>query len=297
MHTSEESQGEAPPPVQPTESDAALAAVMSLAQALDMRDVATASHSRTVARYSEQIARELGLSQARTERIRLAGMLHDIGKIGVPDSILQKPGPLTEVEWSDMKRHPTIGARIVAQNSLEDIGEWILAHHERPDGQGYPRGLPESEIPLEARILAVADAYEAMIARRPYRPPLGPGLAREELRRWAGSQFDRRVVEVFLHWLERREDGARAGRATRSHRGDDGGDDRWLNGDDRWPNGDDRWPNGDDPWTNGDDRWTNGDHRRTNGDDRRPHSQDLYRGFPAACSTVGREHDPLAGRA
>jgi len=214
-------EGEAPPPSEP-DAGAALAAVMSLAQALDMRDVATASHSRTVARYAEQIAQELGMSKSRIERVRLAGMLHDIGKIGVPDSILQKPGPLTQVEWLDMKRHPTIGARIVAQNALEDIGEWILAHHERPDGEGYPRGLPDSEIPLEARILAVADAYEAMTARRPYRPPLGPQVAREELRRWAGRQFDGQVVDVFVRWLERRDRGARASRAGRARGWDDG---------------------------------------------------------------------------
>jgi putative nucleotidyltransferase with HDIG domain len=173
--------------------EAALAAVVSLAQALDLRDVGTANHSRTVGRYAQRIARELGLPAARAERIRLAGLLHDIGKIGIPDSILQKPEPLTQVEWDDMKRHPRIGARIVAQNHLQDIGDWILAHHERPDGTGYPHGLREPDIPLEAKILAVADAYEAMTARRPYRPSLGPRRARDELRRGAGRQFDRRV--------------------------------------------------------------------------------------------------------
>ncbi|HEV3230572.1 MAG TPA: HD-GYP domain-containing protein [Solirubrobacteraceae bacterium] len=205
---------------------AALAEVVSLAQALDLRDAGTANHSRTVGRYAEQIASELGMPGRRAERVRLAGMLHDIGKIGIPDSILQKPEPLTEVEWDDMKRHPRIGARIVAQNHLEDIGEWILAHHERPDGSGYPLGLREPQIPLEARILAVADAYEAMTAGRPYRCALEARRAREELRRGAGRQFDRRVVDVFVRWLDRLDPGSsrkpRARFSGSSRRGDDG---------------------------------------------------------------------------
>jgi HD-GYP domain-containing protein (c-di-GMP phosphodiesterase class II) len=121
------------------------------------------------------------------------------------DAILQKPGPLSVLEWDDMKRHARIGARIVAQNSLDDIGAWILCHHERPDGTGYPQGLREDEIPLEARILSVADAYEAMTSPRPYRVAPGPAIARRELRREAGRQFDRQVVDVFLGWVDEHE--------------------------------------------------------------------------------------------
>jgi diguanylate cyclase (GGDEF)-like protein/putative nucleotidyltransferase with HDIG domain len=183
--------------------DAQLATVVNLAEALDMRDTGTARHSQTVGRLCELMARELGLSTEHTERLRLAGLLHDIGKIGVPDSILQKPGPLTQDERKQMDKHPEIGARILGGSGLDDIREWVLAHHERPDGGGYPRGLTDAEIPLEAKILAVGDAFEAMTADRVYRRAIGPEAARNELRAHAGSQFDARVVAVFLRALER----------------------------------------------------------------------------------------------
>jgi diguanylate cyclase (GGDEF)-like protein/putative nucleotidyltransferase with HDIG domain len=185
------------------ESQAQLATVISLAEALDQRDSSTARHSQTVGALCELMAKELGLEQDRIERVHLAGILHDIGKIGVPDSILQKPGPLTEPERVQMRRHPELGARILSSREMDDIREWILAHHERPDGQGYPKGLTESEIPLEASILAVADAYEAMTADRVYRPARGEDAAREELLRCSGSQFDERVVEALLGALRR----------------------------------------------------------------------------------------------
>ena len=146
-----------------------LAAAMLLAETLDLRDVATARHSETVGRYSEQIARELQFELARVERIRAAGILHDIGKLGIADAVLHKPGPLDPPEWVEIKRHSEIGSRILEHANLRDIGGWVLAHHERMDGGGYPQGLPGGEIPVEARILAVADAYEAMTADRPYR--------------------------------------------------------------------------------------------------------------------------------
>jgi diguanylate cyclase (GGDEF)-like protein/putative nucleotidyltransferase with HDIG domain len=182
---------------------AQLATVLSLAEALDVRDTGTSRHSQTVGRYAELMARALGLPREHVERIRLAGVLHDIGKIGVPDSILRKPGALTEEEYGQMRKHPEIGARILGGSGLDDIRRWILAHHERPDGLGYPFGLAGPEIPLEAKIVAVADAYEAMTSDRVYRPSIGAGAAREELRRHAGSQFDPRVVEAFLEMLAR----------------------------------------------------------------------------------------------
>jgi diguanylate cyclase (GGDEF)-like protein/putative nucleotidyltransferase with HDIG domain len=175
-----------------------LATVLNLAQALDLRDTGTARHSETVGRYSEIMARKLGLPRARVDRIRIAGVLHDIGKIGVADSILQKPGPLTPEEFEHMRKHPEIGARILGGSGLDDIRAWITAHHERPDGTGYPQGMIGDEIPLEARIIAVADAYEAMTSDRVYRSSIGVEAAHRELRAGAGSQFDAEVVAIFL---------------------------------------------------------------------------------------------------
>jgi putative nucleotidyltransferase with HDIG domain len=178
-----------------------LAAAMLLAETLDLRDVSTARHSQTVGRYAEGIARALGLPQDRVQRIRAAGVLHDIGKLGVADAILKKPGALTDDEWAEMRRHPELGARILDHANLRDISGWVLAHHERIDGRGYPHGLAGEAIPLEARILAVADAYEAMTADRPYRTSLGHDAARDELLECSGAQFDPVVVDAFLRAL------------------------------------------------------------------------------------------------
>jgi diguanylate cyclase (GGDEF)-like protein/putative nucleotidyltransferase with HDIG domain len=185
------------------ESQAQLATVLSLAEALDQRDSSTARHSQTVGRLCELMADELGFEPDRVQRIRLAGILHDIGKIGVPDSILRKPGALTEEEVEQMRRHPEIGARILSAREMDDIREWIQAHHERPDGKGYPNGLRGEQIPIEAAILAVADAYEAMIADRIYRMAIGPEAARQELERYSGSQFEPIVVNALLRALDR----------------------------------------------------------------------------------------------
>ena len=178
--------------------DDQLAAALLLAETLDMRDVTTAQHSRTVGCYAERTARELGLGPDRVERLRVAGHLHDIGKLGVADAILQKPGALTESDWAEMRRHPEVGARILEHANLRDIARWVRSHHERMDGRGYPDGLRGDAIPLESRILAVADAYEAMTADRPYRRALGSAVGRSELQRGAGEQFDADVVAAFL---------------------------------------------------------------------------------------------------
>ena len=178
-----------------------LATLLSLAEALDLRDTGTADHSRTVGRYCALIAEELGLPPERVQRIEVAGILHDIGKIGLPDAILQKPGPLRKAELAEIRTHPEIGAQILSGRGLEDLREWVLAHHERPDGLGYPRGLRDEEIPLEAKILAVADAFEAMTADRVYRPGVEERAARIELLRCSGDQFDSRVVAAFLSVL------------------------------------------------------------------------------------------------
>lgn len=183
---------------------AQLATVLNLAEALDMRDSGTARHSQTVGRLCELMARELGFTREQVDRVRVAGVLHDIGKIGVADSILCKPGPLTAEEYEAMKKHPEIGARILGGSGLDDIRRWVLAHHERPDGRGYPHGLTGDAVPLPARILAVGDAYEAMTSDRVYRRAIGAEAARRELRDNAGTQFDPRVVNAFLVGLEQR---------------------------------------------------------------------------------------------
>jgi diguanylate cyclase (GGDEF)-like protein/putative nucleotidyltransferase with HDIG domain len=179
-----------------------LATVIALAEALDIRDTGTGQHSHTVGRYAELMARALGFDEDRVERIRLAGVLHDIGKIGISDRVLSKPGPLDAEEWREMYTHPEIGARLLSRPEFDDLRAWILAHHERPDGLGYPHALSADEIPVEARILAVADAYEAMTADRVYRPALGETAARAELEAGAGTQFDPQVVEAFLRALD-----------------------------------------------------------------------------------------------
>jgi putative nucleotidyltransferase with HDIG domain len=178
-----------------------LAAAMLLAEALDLRDPGTARHSQTVGRLAERTGRRLGWSADRVERLRAAGVLHDIGKLGIPDAILQKRGPLDEDDWQEIRRHPEIGARILEHANLRDIANWVRAHHERVDGRGYPAGLSGTAIPEEARVLAVVDAYEAMTADRPYRPSLGAHAAEAELRRAAGTQFDAEVVEAFIEVL------------------------------------------------------------------------------------------------
>ncbi len=175
-----------------------LAMLLNLAEALDVRDSGSATHCHRVGRYAELIARELGLSPNAVERVRIAGILHDVGRVGVPDELLSKRGPLDESDWKWVHSHPEVGARMLDTTDFSDIGEWIRAHHERPDGTGYPEGRAAGEVPLEASILAVADAYEAMTADRPYRPSLEVAEACTQLREGAGRQFDERVVEALL---------------------------------------------------------------------------------------------------
>jgi diguanylate cyclase (GGDEF)-like protein/putative nucleotidyltransferase with HDIG domain len=175
-----------------------LATLLNLAQALDVRDFGNPAHCQRVGRFAELMARELGLPPDSVERIRLAGILHDVGRVGVPEELLEKRGPLSDEEWRLVRAHPETGARMLATTDFDDIRLWILEHHERPDGAGYPNGLPWSEVPLEARILGVADAYEAMTSERPWRAALPSDKAAEELRRGAGRQFDADVVEALL---------------------------------------------------------------------------------------------------
>ena len=178
--------------------DPRLAAMLLLAEALDMRDASTARHSYMVGRYARATAIGLGLPPDRVERIHAAGVLHDLGKVGIADAILHKPGPLSDAEWAEMKRHPGIGAQILRHAGMPDIAAWVGAHHERIDGDGYPSGRSGDQISLEARILAVADAYEAMVSERCYRRAMTEEAARAELLRCAGTQFDPEVVDAFL---------------------------------------------------------------------------------------------------
>ena len=175
-----------------------LGALLNLAEALDVRDSGSATHSQRVGRIAELTARELGLSPEAVERVRLAGILHDVGRVALPDSVTAKAGPLTDEEWAWVRAHPAIGARMVETTEYEDIRSWILFHHERPDGHGYPEGRRAEEVPLESAIIGVADAYEAMTSERPYRAALAPKEAADELRREAGRQFNPDVVEALL---------------------------------------------------------------------------------------------------
>ena len=180
------------------EAHVELAALLNLAEALDVRDSGSATHCQRVGRFAELTARELGLSPEGVERVRLAGILHDVGRVGLPDSVLAKPGPLTDDEWAWVRAHPAIGARMVETTEYEDIRSWILFHHERPDGHGYPEGRRAEDVPIESAIIAVADAYEAMTSDRPYRPALATEEAADELRRESGRQFQADVVEALL---------------------------------------------------------------------------------------------------
>lgn len=178
--------------------DVYMETVMALAKTLDARDAYTGEHSQKLAELAEATAREFHLSSEEIEVIRWAAVLHDIGKIGIPDSILKKPGPLNEEEWAVMKRHPEVGAEIISPlKRLGRVTPLIRYHQERFDGSGYPEGLLGDQIPLGARILTVIDAFGAMTSDRVYRKARSNEEAQAELQRCAGKHFDQRVVDVF----------------------------------------------------------------------------------------------------
>lgn len=175
----------------------------ALVAAVDARDPYTRAHSVTVAAYADAIARHMNIPARTITTIRAAGLLHDIGKIGVPDAILTKPGPLDDAEFALMKRHPQTAVDILGHVSfLREERPLILHHHERFDGNGYPAGLSKERIPLGARVLAVADALETMLSARSYKAPFAVGRVRDELVSGAGSQFDPNVVDATLRWLD-----------------------------------------------------------------------------------------------
>lgn len=174
--------------------------VTSLAGAIDAKDPYTKGHSTSVSRYSEALARAINLPESEVERIKIGALLHDVGKIGIPESVLKKPGKLTDEEWEIMKQHPTIGAeKVLAPNeALRDLIPIVKHHHERLDGKGYPDKLKGNEIPLAARIVSVADAYHALVSDRPYRKGMPIEKACAILKEGAGIQWDPDLVRQFI---------------------------------------------------------------------------------------------------
>ncbi|MBN2227090.1 MAG: HD domain-containing protein [candidate division Zixibacteria bacterium] len=181
-----------------------LQTIASLANAIEARDHYTAGHTDRVYHYAEVLARQLNWSDARLNQLRNGCLLHDIGKIGIPDNVLNKPGFLTVEERKIMEQHPELGARILSDVPfLEPIIPYILTHHERYDGTGYPQGLKGEDIPMEGRLLAVADTFDAITSDRPYRQGRAPELAIEELVCHRGTQFDPHMVDLFVSANER----------------------------------------------------------------------------------------------
>jgi putative nucleotidyltransferase with HDIG domain len=170
-----------------------------LSRAIEARDPYTRGHSVRVTAISEAIARRLGWDEGRLELLKVGGPLHDVGKLGVSEEVLAKPGRLDEQELAQIREHPKLGARILLRvAALRGALPYVLYHHERWDGAGYPTGRAGEQIPLEARVLAVADAFDAMTSDRPYRPALDREEALAEVARCAGTQFDPEIVRIFL---------------------------------------------------------------------------------------------------
>lgn len=157
------------------------------------------THSRRVSKLCEALGIAMGLPQSEINKLRISGLLHDIGKNSIDKRIINKPGPLTEQEWDLIKMHPTIGYRILSSSpKMKEIAKYVLYHHERFDGLGYPIGLMQDEIPLISRIISVADAYDAMINQRSYRKTLSIDEAIQELLKNKGKQFDPDIVDIFI---------------------------------------------------------------------------------------------------
>jgi len=194
---------------------ASLSFATALVATLDARDQYTAGHSAAVAIYARDIAERMGLSDEQQELVHLCGLVHDIGKIGLPAGLLEKPGPLTLEERRQMERHSEIGERILRNvDDYSEIADVVRSHHERIDGMGYPDGIPGDEIPLLGRIIGVADAYDAMTSDRPYREALPSRVARMRLAQAVGTQFDTAVVAAFEAILATADENYRSGRGS-----------------------------------------------------------------------------------
>jgi diguanylate cyclase (GGDEF)-like protein/putative nucleotidyltransferase with HDIG domain len=176
-------------------------AAASLAKAVDARDVYTGSHSQRVADLAARVAVRLGLDAEQVELTRLAASLHDLGKLAIPEEILRKPGPLTDAERLVLERHPQIGFRMLESLGVDPVADWVLHHHERWDGEGYPDGVAGEGIPLGARIIFVVDAYDAMTSDRVYRSRFTQHEALAELRDCSGTQFDPMIVDALVEEL------------------------------------------------------------------------------------------------
>ena len=189
-----------------TEDSEALSTIYALAATVDSRDHYTKSHSKKVSEYTVALAEALNLEPLEVSKLSTCAFLHDIGKIGINDEILNKRGKLTAEEWEAIKGHPELGATIASHaRQLAPCLAGILHHHERYDGSGYPKGLKGEDIPLEARILAIADAFAAMTSDRVYCDALPHESALEEIKRGAGKQFDPRLAKIFLTIVKNRE--------------------------------------------------------------------------------------------
>ena len=180
--------------------DLMLGSLMALTSSIDAKDPYTCGHSERVAIISRFIAEKLDLDDKQLHNIYLGGLLHDVGKIGVSESVLRKPGRLTEQEFDQMKEHPQIGANILGGiKQMADVLDGVISHHERFDGNGYPRGLAGRSIPLAGRIVMIADAFDAMTSNRTYRNALALNNVLADLRRFSGTQFDPELTDVFLN--------------------------------------------------------------------------------------------------
>jgi len=197
-----------------------ISVIGALIGALEAKESHLSGHAATTMHYSVEVGRKLGLGADEIAGIKLGALFHDVGKIGVPESLLSKPDELTDEEWVEMRAHPTIGASLLGNVPMLDrIRPIVLAHHENFDGTGYPAGLKGSEIPLAAQIISVADSYDAMTSERPYRIALRPKQALRELRANAGTQFNPVVVEAFIQVvIEERRRAARGKAPVHGHR-------------------------------------------------------------------------------
>ena len=185
------------------ENKAALESTLVLAQAVDAKDRYTKDHSKRVSELSVMLAKEIGYDEERLRILEYSGLLHDIGKIGIPEQILNKKGKLTEVEFSTMKKHPETGATIISQSTLlRPLAPIVRGHHENFNGTGYPDGKKGDEIPEESRILRMADYFDAITSKRPYRPPMDPDTAMEILHRERGQAFESQLADTFMEIVE-----------------------------------------------------------------------------------------------